>query len=111
GEVGNWLILSHCWGESSGYFNTLSNLRHGINSLPSDGLPASVRHAIRVTRSIGFQYLCVDSICILQGSDAEAQADWLVGSSHMRDYYKGGVFCIAVDDASSDKRDSFMQDR
>ncbi|KAF7883897.1 hypothetical protein EAF00_011209 [Botryotinia globosa] len=70
-------------------------------------LPLTLKGAIEVTRRMGLKYLWVDSICILQGSDDAAQADWLLESSRMRDYYKCCDFCIAADDASSDE-DGFL---
>ncbi|TGO69843.1 hypothetical protein BOTNAR_0006g00300 [Botryotinia narcissicola] len=70
-------------------------------------LPLTLKDAIEVTRRMGLKYLWVDSICILQGSDDAAQADWLLESSRMRDYYKCCDFCIAADDASSDE-DGFL---
>ena len=103
GEAGDWAILSHCWGRTPGFVTNVSNLSFGINSLQYDELPATIKDAVTVTRRMGLRYLWVDSICILQGSDAEAQADWLSESNRMRDYYKNSVLCIAADDAASDE--------
>ena len=86
GEAGSYLALSHCWGQSAGYVTTALNLTSGMRELKLTELPCTIRDAISVTRSMGFKYLWVDSVCILQGSDAEAQADWLVESSCMRDW-------------------------
>jgi hypothetical protein len=103
GEIGNWLILSHCWGQCRRYVTNTSNFASGLRSLSYDELPPTFKDAITVTRNMDFRYLWIDSICILQGSDAEARADWLFESSRMRDYYKDCAFCIAADDASSDE--------
>ncbi|PMD57449.1 uncharacterized protein K444DRAFT_535357, partial [Hyaloscypha bicolor E] len=81
---------------------TAINLTSGVRELKYTELPCTVKDAISVTRGMGFKCLWVDSICILQGSNAEAQADWLAESSCMRDYYKDCTICIATDNASSD---------
>ncbi|KAN0104157.1 Heterokaryon incompatibility protein (HET) domain containing protein, partial [Hyaloscypha variabilis] len=102
-ETGEWAILSHCWGQKIGYVTTSANLHSGLGSLQHDALPATINDAIKITRDMGLRYLWVDSICIVQGSDIEAHADWMVESSRMRDYYKNSVVCIAIDDAASDE--------
>lgn len=107
GEMGNWATLSHCWGQISSHVTNVSNLDCRVHSISMQELPLTLKDAIEVTRRMGLKYLWVDSICILQGSDDAAQADWLFESSRMRDYYKCCDFCIAADDASSDE-DGFL---
>lgn len=110
GESGAWLTLSHCWGKTATYVTNKYNLASGSRSLPYTDLPPTFKDAIKVTRLLGFRYLWIDSICILQGSDTEAQKDWLAESRRMRNYYKECVLCIAADDAPSDE-EGFLNTR
>jgi hypothetical protein len=110
GESGAWLTLSHCWGKTATYVTNQYNLASGSRSLPYTDPPPTFKDAIKVTRLLGFRYLWIDSICILQGSDTEAQKDWLAESRRMRDYYKECVLCIAADDAPSDE-EGFLNTR
>ncbi|TGO43254.1 hypothetical protein BHYA_0002g00590 [Botrytis hyacinthi] len=107
GEMGNWATLSHCWGKISSHVTNVTNLDCRVISISIQELPPTLKDAIEVTRRMGLKYLWIDSICILQGSDYAAQADWLFESSRMRDYYKCCDFCIAADDASLDE-DGFL---
>jgi hypothetical protein len=55
-----------------------------MRSMPLEELPLAFNDAIIAARRMGFRHLWIDSICILQGSDVEAQADWMFESSRMR---------------------------
>ncbi|TGO50683.1 hypothetical protein BCON_0178g00090 [Botryotinia convoluta] len=103
GEMGNWAALSHCWEKTRSHVTNVTNLDRRMHSISLEELPSTLRDAIKVTRCMGLQYLWIDSIYILQGSDVFAQADWLSESRRMRECYKCCDFCIAADDASSDE--------
>ncbi|TGO85310.1 hypothetical protein BPOR_0410g00110 [Botrytis porri] len=107
GDTGSWVALSHFWGNTYNHVINVDNLGSKMRSISLRELPRALKDAVKVTRYLRFRYLQVDSICILQGSDVAARADWLFESGRMRDYYKNCVLCIAVDDASSD-RDGFL---
>ncbi|KAF7943212.1 hypothetical protein EAE96_011148 [Botrytis aclada] len=107
GEIGNWATLSHCWGQISSHVTNVTNLECRMHSISMQEPPPTLKDATEVTRRFGLKYLWIDSICILQGSDDAAQADWIFESNRMRDYYRHCDFCIAADDASSDE-DGFL---
>ncbi|TGO29617.1 hypothetical protein BPAE_0013g00690 [Botrytis paeoniae] len=108
GEIGKWATLSHCWGQVGGYVTNVASLDRRTRSISMYELPPTLKDAIKVTRCMGLKYLWIDSICILQGSDVAAQADWLFELRRMRDYYKCCDFCIVADDAFSDE-DGFLR--
>ncbi|KAK4443766.1 hypothetical protein QBC34DRAFT_262980, partial [Podospora aff. communis PSN243] len=55
-----------------------------LRGIPVDSLPRTFQHAIAVVRSLGMQYLWIDSLCIVQDSGG---ADWEVESSLMASVY------------------------
>ena len=60
--------------------------------MPLDSLPAMFRDAIRVVQAMGFQFLWIDSICIIQG-DAD---DWATECGLMARVYQCSAFTIAA---------------
>ena len=63
-----------------------------------ESLPATFRDAVIATREMGFDYLWIDSLCIVQDSDE----DWLYEAGKMQDYYKHSTLTIAVDSTIGD---------
>ncbi|KAF4632927.1 hypothetical protein G7Y89_g5195 [Cudoniella acicularis] len=62
---GRYFTLSHRWGDSLEYRTTKETLKEYKGMLPLDLMPQSFRDAMEVTRQLGFQYLWIDSICII----------------------------------------------
>jgi len=99
-----YVTLSHCWGKSfpSQVTTTLENLDtrmsryHGI---PWDILPQTFRDAVALTERLGFQYLWIDALCIIQNS----APDWKMESSCMYDVYSYGTLMLSAD-ASPDSQ-------
>lgn len=84
GERGPWVTLSHCWGSQTPLTTTTETLQLRSQGIAPENLPATFRDAIQITRQLGFKYIWIDSLCILQDS----RADWLVESSAMREIYR-----------------------
>ncbi|KAL8855389.1 MAG: hypothetical protein Q9178_007964 [Gyalolechia marmorata] len=65
-----YLTLSYYWGENTWqpYRTTKANLvkRLKEEGFPLDSQPASIQNAIKVTKALGYRYLWVDSLCIIQ---------------------------------------------
>lgn len=64
-------------------------------------LPKTIRDAITVTRRLGMQYLWVDALCILQGTDPRAREGWSMESAKMNYIYGGASLTIATASAKS----------
>jgi hypothetical protein len=103
GSRGEWVVLSHCWGTQSRCATTTQNLERWKEAIPFDNLPPTFQDAILATRSLGYEYLWIDSLCILQDS----HDDWIRESSKMRDYYKNSSLAITSDVASGDHEGFF----
>jgi Heterokaryon incompatibility protein (HET) len=89
---GTWIALSHCWGGQIPQRTTTQNLASRQQSLPINGLPKTFHDAVMITRELGFQYLWIDSLCILQDSPS----DWLREASNMKNVYKNAALTLAA---------------
>lgn len=96
GEEAPWVALSHAWGGEHPLTTTLASLHERCHSIPLGSLPPVFLDAIKITRKLGFKYLWVDSLCIIQDS----RADWAVESTKMSDIYSGAALCIVASAAS-----------
>ncbi|TVY83335.1 hypothetical protein LSUE1_G002078 [Lachnellula suecica] len=103
GESGSWLALSHCWGLKQTFtatLNTIDALSHQI--LLSD-LPETFKDAIFICRRLGFQYIWIDSLCIIQDSPK----DWEAESKKMSMIYQNATATISADAADGDHQGIF----
>lgn len=94
----SYATLSHCWGAIKPAQLLQATRSSMLNSIQLDDLPKTFKDAIHITRTLGFRYLWIDSLCIIQDS---AQ-DWLNESMTMEKVYK----CSALNIAASDATDS-----
>ncbi|KAH8661839.1 heterokaryon incompatibility protein-domain-containing protein, partial [Ilyonectria robusta] len=87
-------LLSHLLGE----------FKEGI---VVDTLPKTLREAVELSREVGFEYLWIDSLCIIQDSEE----DWSREASQMSDVY-GNSYCNIAATHSQDCHDGlFFPDR
>lgn len=61
-----YLALSYCWGGDQIHKTTRCQVEATDFGLDWTALPASIQDAIKVTANLGFDYLWVDSLCIIQ---------------------------------------------
>lgn len=104
-EKANYAALSYCWGKSKKTTTTtIHNLHEHIEAgFSYELLGKTIQDAVSITRSIGVRYLWVDALCIIQGSEDEARADWQTESSRMAAVYGNAyVTIIAADSPTSD---------
>ncbi|KAI1749284.1 heterokaryon incompatibility protein-domain-containing protein [Xylaria castorea] len=88
----SYLTLSHCWGDAKFLRLLRENHDEFLDRIPEDKVPATFRDAAIVTRRLGFRYLWIDALCIIQDSEA----DWVAESAKMGDVYRCAVFTIAA---------------
>lgn len=92
-----YVALSYCWGGDNEQKTTTQN----IETRYEDGFPlksqaATIQDAIIVTRKMGFRYLWIDSICIVQ----DDSTDLLTEISHMDQIYTCAELLISASRAS-----------
>lgn len=73
---GKYVALAYCWGQSNSFVTTSTNFELLQYGFPLKSLPGTLRDAVELTRKLGLRYLRVDALCIIQGDDDVAQADW-----------------------------------
>ena len=81
-----------------------TNLSDRRGAIALKDVPATFRDAIVTTRKLGYQYLWIDSLCIIQDS----LEDWAYESSQMQHYYKNAILTIATDHLTGD-HESFLE--
>lgn len=104
---GTYACLSYCWGglEQIGQ-TTRNNLPAQLESIPFKSLPCTVVDAIRLCYKLGFRYLWVDRLCIVQ----DHEADWLKEASKMCDIYSRSALTISVP-ICTESSQSFLEER
>ncbi|KAH8648071.1 heterokaryon incompatibility protein-domain-containing protein [Tricladium varicosporioides] len=91
--AGEWVTLSWCWGASQPVKTTLATLQAHQVSLPLAQLPPIFNDAIAITRRLGYRYLWIDSLCIIQDSTE----DWTAEAANMGNIYKYSAFTIVAE--------------
>ena len=72
---------------------TESNIDRHKQMIDWQGLPKSFQDAITVVSNLEIQYIWIDSLCIIQGSDSD---DWLQEAPKMADYYQSAFLTISA---------------
>ncbi|KAF1989419.1 HET-domain-containing protein [Aulographum hederae CBS 113979] len=93
-EIGEYATLSHCWQDSQPVATVKENLQEHKGRLICSHLPVAFREAIQIVRSLGLQYLWIDSLCIVQDDAAE----WAVESARMANIYENSYLTILQQD-------------
>ena len=111
GMKGLYLTLSYCWGCDQSYILTTKNLEMLMTELEVKMLPQTILDAIEVTKALGFEYLWVDALCIMQDSaEAAARDNMNQELTNMNQIYKNATMTIVAACVSSVK-DGFLKDR
>jgi hypothetical protein len=97
GNPVDYVALSHCWGGSLPLRTTKANLNDHLSAVPWEALPANFQDAVKVTRSMGYQFLWIDCLCMIQDSEE----DWLRECALMGEVYAGAALTIAAEGSES----------
>ncbi|KAK4124395.1 HET-domain-containing protein [Parathielavia appendiculata] len=97
-EHTQYLALSHCWGTDRGktVAKTLtSTLPEYVERIDVKSLPKTFLDAMEVVRRLGYHYLWIDSLCIVQ----DDKRDFEVECSHMHLVYSQALCTIVASDS------------
>jgi hypothetical protein len=100
-----YVTLSHCWGTFETLKLTKSNVDTFRESIPIENLCKTFQDAILATRALGFKYLWIDSLCIIQDDDV----DWRQESALMSEVYGNAIVNIAATNAKDSSVGLFSQ--
>lgn len=87
-----YVALSYCWGKTKAPILKKHMLRTMTVGIDWHKLPKTFQDAILVTRRLGFRYLWIDSLCIIQDSPE----DWIKESGTMQNVYANCVLTIVA---------------
>ncbi|KAK0661650.1 heterokaryon incompatibility protein-domain-containing protein [Cercophora samala] len=107
GSTGQYVALSHSWGNYQPLKTEEATLADRLREIPISSMPLTFQHAAIVTRKLGFRYLWIDSLCIIQDS----KSDWEEESAKMHDVYEGAVVTIAADAGPDSKSGLFCAEK
>lgn len=92
-QIGRYVCLSHRWDTTScECTTTINNIDARKNDIELCSLPLTFQDAIKITRAFGLQYIWIDTLCIIQGSEL----DWAEESSKMGSYYGSSWLTIGA---------------
>ena len=101
-----YLALTHCWGNRPMPLTaTRNNLDSLLQNIPFENLSKTFQDAVITTRRLGFQYIWIDSLCILQGDDD----DWINEAAHMGSIYSGCFLNLVAADAPDGAAGCFFE--
>jgi hypothetical protein len=106
GKRGSYCALSYCWGNAAFLRTTRSTLGDHLRGIPMDKLPRTLKEAILAARELGFRYIWIDSLCIIQ-DDID---DWRREAAAMHTVYSNAVLTIAAL-SSTDANDGLFRSR
>ena len=92
-----YLALSHCWGLSKGFRLLEGNYDSCLASIDRSLLTKNMQDAISITRVLGYSYIWIDSLCIIQDSEE----DWKAESARMLSVYAGAACTLAATASAS----------
>lgn len=99
-----YLALSHCWGRSQVITTTEDRLSAFKESIPWSQLPLTFRDAIYITRSLGIEFLWIDSLCIIQ----DKNQDWVDEGANMASTYRKSWLTISATGAVDSSQGLFV---
>ncbi|KAF8860606.1 HET-domain-containing protein, partial [Acephala macrosclerotiorum] len=101
----DYVTLSHCWGALETLKLMKSNVQALSSTIPLHSLCETFRDAVLVTLSLGYRFLWIDSMCIIQ----DDEDDWRRESALMSEVYGNAVVNLAATDAKDGSGGLFRQ--
>lgn len=92
-----YFTLSYCWGGDQAHKLTAENLAQYHRAIDFAILPQTIQDSVTITSGLGFTYLWVDSLCIIQDDDVDKAQQIAL----MPEIYSGAFMTIAACSAES----------
>ncbi|KAK9778484.1 hypothetical protein SCAR479_04506 [Seiridium cardinale] len=87
-----YATLSHCWGKINMFTLRRDNVAELQMRIPQKQLTKTFREAIDIAKRLGFTFIWIDSLCIIQ----DDEQDWLHEAALMCDIYGNSSLTIAA---------------
>lgn len=99
GQIGKYVTLGHCWGTSERPLKTTKDtLEKRKSGIPRLRLPRIFHDAITMTMLLGFQFVWIDSLCIIQ----DQESDWEEAAKMIDVYSNSSINIAATSSPDSD---------
>ena len=105
-KSGCYAALSYCWGGTQQGVLHQNNLREYLSRINLAGLSLTIQQAVHLARDIGFRYLWVDAICIIQDDEDDKATE----IHKMARIYRDAQVTIVVASGQS-AQDGFLEHR
>lgn len=109
GQKGRYIALSHCWGSTGKQplQTTSKNLIAHQVGIPFKDLPKTFQDLVALAQAIGYSYVWIDSLCIIQDN----RRDWHAEAKKMGDVYRNAALVVAASGAKDSSEGLFITDR
>lgn len=94
GETGEYVTLSHCWGECLTTRQEAWDIANSPDGFKIEQLPKNFGDAVTIARRLGFHYLWADALCV-------APEEWAAASSNAISIYGQAAVMIAATESSN----------
>lgn len=92
-----YMTLSHSWGDANFLKLESTNIAELMSEVPIQALSQTHQDALSITRRLGYRYLWIDLLCIVQDSTE----DWRAEAAKMASVYGNSTCNIAAKGANS----------
>lgn len=96
GSHDKYAALTYCWGQCNWVTTTSTTLESFQSCFRCESLPQTLRDAADLTKGLGLRYLWIDALCIIQGTDSMARADWHRQVTEMDQVYRNAFVTISA---------------
>lgn len=109
GKTGTYCALSHCWGpkDKQPLRTMRDNYQQHTDGISLEALPKTFQDFILLGRSIGIDYVWIDSLCIVQ----DDEQDWRSQAEVMESVYRNAALVVAAAGARHPMQGLFITDR
>ncbi|KAI1734720.1 heterokaryon incompatibility protein-domain-containing protein [Xylaria scruposa] len=95
--ITEYVALSYAWGDGERFITTSANFKEHQNRIPLKLVPKTFAHTFQVTRELGYRYVWIDGLCIIQ-SDKDDLAREL---ANMGEIYRHATLTVFAEGAPS----------
>jgi hypothetical protein len=99
-----YVTLSYCWGESQPLLTTKVNLGAHKQGILISNMPTTLQQAVQISRALGYRYLWIDALCIVQDDPLE----WKREALEMGNIHQQSICTIAATGSKSAEGGLFL---
>ncbi|KAI0418114.1 heterokaryon incompatibility protein-domain-containing protein [Xylaria grammica] len=70
-----YIALSYSWGNGERFITTRANFKEHQQCIPLEGAPKTFIDAFQATRELGYRYIWIDALCIIQNDEVDLERE------------------------------------